>query len=119
MDPLRARVVDLTYTLTPRFPLYPVYDPVEVADKFVVSSDGFYVRSWSFDEHCGTHVDAPAHFAEDGATVEQIEPHELLLEMAVVDIRERVAGDHDTVVSPDDVLAWERANGDLPERCLL
>ena len=119
MDPLRARVVDLTYTLTPRFPLYPVYDPVQVRDRFVVRDHGFYVRSWTFDEHCGTHVDAPAHFAEHGATVDRIDPRELLLEIAVVDIRDRVEHDHDATVVPDDVRAWERDRGPLPERCLL
>jgi hypothetical protein len=52
------RVLDLTHRLTPEFPLYPVYDPVTVRDKFSVADDGFYVRSWTFDEHSGTHVES-------------------------------------------------------------
>jgi kynurenine formamidase len=96
-----------------------VYDPVRVAGRFAVERDGFFVRSWSFDEHCGTHVDAPAHFFPEAATVDRIEPRELVLEAAVLDIRARVARDHDALVSPDDVAAWERANGRLPERCAL
>jgi Putative cyclase len=58
-----AEVVDLTHALRPDFPLFPVYNPVEMAERFSVPDDGFFVRSWSFDEHCGTHVDAPAHLA--------------------------------------------------------
>jgi len=27
-----ARVLDLTHTLTPDFPMFPVYDPVRVAE---------------------------------------------------------------------------------------
>src|SRR6476659_3072317 len=73
------RVVDLTHTLTPEFPLYPVYDPVTVRDKFSVGDDGFYVRSWTFDEHSGTHVDAPAHFGGD-MTVDRIEVSDLVIE---------------------------------------
>ena len=111
------RVLDLTYPLSPDFPLFPVYDPVRVAERFAVPRDGFFVRSWSFDEHCGTHVDAPAHFAEGAATVERIAPSELVLGAAVLDVRERVARDHDAVVVPDDVLDWERRHGSLPERC--
>ena len=111
-----ARVIDLTYPLSPEFPLYPVYDPVEVADRFSCERDGFFVRGWSFDEHCGTHVDAPAHFAPAGATIDQIPPEELLLEAVVIDIRQRVAHDHDAVVTPDDVLDWERRHGALPDR---
>ena len=112
----RAKVLDLTYTLTPEFPLFPVYDPARVVDKFSVESDGFFVRSWSFDEHCGTHVDAPAHFAAGAPTIDRIEPAELVLQAAVLDVSERVARDDDAMLVPDDVLAWERRNGPLPQR---
>ena len=112
-------VVDLTHVLSPHTPLFPIYDPVRVADKFALESDGFFVRSWAFDEHSGTHVDAPAHFASGVATVDQIPAGELVLPVVVVDVRERVAADHDATVDPDDVLAWERAHGPLPERCAL
>ena len=112
----RARIIDLSYVLSPEFPLFPVYNPVEVADRFSCERDGFLVRAWSFDEHCGTHVDAPAHFAPTGTTVDQIAPEELLLELAVVDLRGRVAHDDDAAVTPDDVLDWERRHGELPDR---
>ena len=112
-----SRVLDLSHPLSPDFPLFPIYNPVEVAERFSVSKDGFFVRAWSFDEHCGTHVDAPAHFGEGSATVDEIDPAELLLTAAVLDVRERAAGDHDTVVEPDDVLAWESRHGPLPDRC--
>jgi kynurenine formamidase len=111
-------VIDLSYPLTPDFPLFPVYDPIRMAERFSVASDGFFVRSWAFDEHCGTHVDAPAHFGGE-ATVELIAPEELVLSVAVVDLRERVETDHDALVVPDDVLDWERRHGELPERCAL
>jgi kynurenine formamidase len=119
MELASKRVVDLTYRLTADFPLFPVYDPIRVADKFTLAEQGFYVRSWAFDEHCGTHVDAPAHFSEDGDTVDRIPAEELVLEVAVLDVSERVAGNHDLLVSPDDVLAWESRHGPLPERCAL
>src|SRR4051794_5482845 len=113
-----ARILDLTHTLSPETPLYPIYDPVQVEDKFALAADGFYVRSWAFDEHSGTHVDAPAHFGGE-ATVDTIGVDDLLLEAVVVDVRERVAADPDALVVPDDVLAWESMHGPLPERCAL
>ena len=114
-----AEVVDLTHALRPDFPLFPVYSPVEMAERFSVADDGFFVRSWSFDEHCGTHVDAPAHFSAAAATVDLLDPAELVLAAAVVDVREKVATDDDALIEPDDVLAWERRHGRLPERCAL
>jgi kynurenine formamidase len=113
----QARVFDLTYPLTTDFPLYPVYDPVRVARKFSCADDGFFVNSWAFDEHSGTHIDAPAHFADGAATVEKIAPEELILPVAVIDVRERVEHDHDATLNPDDVLDWERRYGPLPDRC--
>lgn len=113
----RARVIDLTYPLTADFPLFPVYNPVRVAQKFSCKKDGFFVNSWAFDEHSGTHVDAPAHFGEGAATVERIAPEELILPVVVLDIRARVEHDHDATVTPEDVLDWERRHGRLPERC--
>jgi kynurenine formamidase len=115
----RAQVIDLSHPLTTDFPLFPVYDPVRVAEKFNCEKHGFFVKSWAFDEHSGTHVDAPAHFGEGAATVEKIPPTELILEVALLDIRERVERDHDATATPDDVLAWEQRHGRLPERCAL
>lgn len=112
-----ARVVDMTYPLTAEFPLFPAYDPVRVAEKFSCAKDGFFVKSWAFDEHSGTHVDAPAHFGQGQATVDRIAPDELILPVAVIDISERVEHDHDATVTPDDVRDWERRHGPLPERC--
>lgn len=115
----RSRVIDLSHRLTPDFPLFPAYDPVRMAERFSCSKDGFFVRSWSFDEHCGTHVDAPAHFSDEAATVDCIDPGELVLPIAVVDVRDEVTRDDDALVQPDDVIAWERRHGPLPERCAL
>lgn len=111
-----ARVVDLTHRLTPEFPLFPVYDPVRVVQRFAIARDGFFVQGWSFDEHCGTHVDAPAHFGPGADTVDAIDSGDLVLELAVVDVRERAQRDHDAVVTPDDILAWETRHGPLPHR---
>jgi kynurenine formamidase len=112
-----GQVLDLSHPLSPEFPLFPIYNPVEVAERFTVAEDGFFVRAWSFDEHCGTHVDAPAHFGAGAATVDRLDPAELLLSAAVIDVRERAAADNDAVLVPDDVLAWESRHGPLPDRC--
>ena len=113
----RARVIDLSYPLTADFPLFPAYDPVRVAQKFSCERDGFFVKSWAFDEHSGTHVDAPAHFGPGAPTVDRIPPEELILSVVVIDVRERVERDHDATVTTDDVLAFEQRHGPLPGRC--
>jgi kynurenine formamidase len=105
-------VVDLTHKLTPEFPLFPVYDPIAVQQKYTMEEHGFRVRTWTYDEHIGTHVDAPAHYGGD-VTVDEIPAEDLILQVAVVDIRERVAHDHDATVTLEDVRAYERRHGEL------
>ena len=36
-----------------------------------------------------------------------------------IDVRERIAGYEDALVVPDDVLAWERRHGSLPDRAAI
>jgi kynurenine formamidase len=112
-------VVDLSHVLSPSTPLFPIYDPVRVAEKFALAADGLNVNSWAFDEHSGTHVDAPSHFSDSPVSVDRIDPEDLVLPLAVLDLRERAAADEDAAVVPDDVLAWERAHGPLPDRCAI
>jgi len=66
-------------------------------------------------EHGGTHLDAPFHFAEGGATAESIPLERLILPGIVIDVSEPAAADPDYLVTPADVLAWEENHGRVPE----
>jgi kynurenine formamidase len=70
---------------------------------------------WQLLEHCGTHMDAPFHFSANGATMEAVDPGTLVAPLAVLDVREKAAKDPDYLVSPDDIMAWEKAHGRLPD----
>lgn len=112
-------VVDLAHPYSPDFPLYPGYDPTEVAARFSIETNGFFAQGWSFDEHTGTHVDAPAHFDASGTTADAIPPGDLVLALVVVDIREKVRADPEATLDPDDVLRWEKRHGALPDRSIV
>ena len=111
-----ASIVDLTHVVSPDFPTYPgtVQPRLEVTTAVTVAANGFYANVLTFNEHTGTHMDAPAHFDEAGLTAELIPPDRLFAPLAVVDISERAASDPDAQLMPDDILAWESANGSLP-----
>jgi kynurenine formamidase len=64
-------------------------------------------------------MDAPAHFAEGGDTAELIPVERLIAPLAVVDISARAVEDPDAQLMPDDILAWETANGPLPAGALV
>jgi kynurenine formamidase len=108
-------VQDLTHTITPETPLYPAgYPQPEMQPFKTYEEHGFYANLWTFVEHTGTHMDAPAHFVEGAAYSNTMSLPQFFAPLAVIDISERAASDPDAQLMPDDVLAWEDANGPLP-----
>jgi kynurenine formamidase len=111
-------VLDLTHALSPAFPIFPAPAnfPIRVTNATSIARDGYYSNKWELVEHHGTHLDAPAHFAQ-GPTVDRLEARALVVAAAVIDVRERARKDADTVATVDDLKAWEKAHGRLPGRC--
>lgn len=108
-------VLDLTYTLSPDFPLWPGNPPVSITNIATVANDGFYANDIAYTEHTATHMDAPAHFIADGLTADLLPVQQLIAPLVVIDISAAAAADPDAVVTVDDITAWETANGPLPE----
>jgi len=75
---------DLSLTLTKDLPTWPGDPPLRLEKtSSIVEGEQFNVTQLSSSVHIGTHVDAPAHFLEDGTTVDQI-PLELMVGPAEV-----------------------------------
>jgi kynurenine formamidase len=72
------------------------------------------MQEWTLIEHIGTHLDAPGHFVAGGRLAPELEPSELIVPAVVVDIADRAAADPDTVVTVDDLRAFERRHGRIP-----
>lgn len=109
-----SEIVDLTHTLSPEFPVFPGYPAFSSYAFSTIADVGSLAYVITAVEHNGTHVDAPAHFASDGDTVEAIPIERLVAPLAVVDIAERAADDPDAMLTVDDILAWEDEHGELP-----
>jgi len=107
-------VFDLTHTFSPRLPVFPAFKPVQIRPKFSIAKDGFFANEIAFDEHTGTHMDAPAHFVANGPTADRLPVDRFFAPLAVVSIASRAAKDADATVTVDDVLAWEKLHGRLP-----
>jgi kynurenine formamidase len=59
-------------------------------------------------------VDAPGHFIPGGRLAPELKPSELIVQAVVVNIADRAARDPDTVVTVDDLRAFERHHGRIP-----
>ncbi len=51
-------------------PLYPGNQELRIKKIASPARDGYGMESYSSSTHCGTHIDAPYHFHEDGKTVD-------------------------------------------------
>jgi kynurenine formamidase len=107
-------VVDLTHTFTPRLPVFPAFKPVKITPKFALGKDGFFANELTFDEHTGTHMDAPVHFVDKAQTADRIPPDTLIAPLAVISIAAKAAKNADATLDVDDILAWEKQHGRLP-----
>jgi kynurenine formamidase len=107
-------VHDLTHTFSPKTPVFPAFKPVQIRPKFSIAKDGFFANEITFDEHTGTHMDAPAHFVAGAPTADKLPADKFIAPLAVISIEARAAKNADALVTVDDVLEWEKKNGRLP-----
>ena len=114
----RGKVVDLTHEFTAGFPVYTGNPPAR-RTLTTIPANGFYKQEWTFDEHSGTHMDAPAHFVAGGRFTPQLDLRELVLPIVVIDIARRAQSDPDTVVTADDLRRFERRYGRIPDGALV
>ncbi len=112
-----AKVADMTHTVSPEFPTYFGVPGIKGEQKFNFKEHGFNLFELTVNEHTGTHIDAPLHFSADGHAVDEIPVENLVVPLAVINIKEKAAANADAQVTPDDIKAWISANGPLPEKC--
>jgi kynurenine formamidase len=82
---------------------------------------GYYYSAYNYAaaEHGGTHIDAPVHFAEGAKSVDQLDVNQLIGPAVKVDVSAKAAGNRDYLITVDDIKAWESANGQFPEWCIV
>jgi kynurenine formamidase len=105
---------DLTYELTTAFPAFVPGEEASRRTVVTIEDDGYYMQEWTTIEHIGTHVDAPGHFTPGGRLAPELEPSELIVPAVVIDVADRAARDPDTVVTIEDLRAFERRHGRIP-----
>ena len=113
-----THLVDLTHPLSPEFPYIPVpgiTHEFRAAPVATMPQNGVYALKWELIEHIGTHIDAPSHFDASQPNLDALRVQDFVVPIAVVDVREQARRDHDYALTPDDVRAWERRHGRLPE----
>jgi kynurenine formamidase len=113
------RTVDLTHRLVRTFPSF--FGPQVVFDDVINDFDtsGFFSKQWTLEEHIGTHIDSPGHFDSGNRLVDELDPSELVAPIVVIDITAKAMDDPNAMVTPDDLVVYERRHGRIPHRALV
>ena len=101
-------IVDLTRPLWVGMPVHPDDAPVAVIPRCTYEVEGYAVTTLVLSSHAGTHLDAPYHFIQGGATVDALPVSRLVGEGVVLDLRGR-----GPAISLDDLDAAITAAGGL------
>jgi kynurenine formamidase len=123
-----VRVIDLSQTLSPRFPqivLPPEFDqcaPFRVSEisRYDERGPAWYWNNLSFGEHTGTHFDAPIHWVSGrdlpNNSTDTLPPAAFVAPACVIDCSAEAARDADFLLTADHLRAWEEKNGRIPAR---
>jgi kynurenine formamidase len=114
--------VDLTHSFSPLTPVWKGFgqaafsaaaDPA-TGRPYSIDHDGFHCTFYAMVGQYGTHIDPPAHFDPNGATMDQIPLKQMILPLVVFDITPMLARDPNHALSIGDIKAWERVHGRVP-----
>ena len=117
------KMVDLTHAFGPETPVWagfgqakfsPAADP-KTREPYTIPKDGFRATYYEMVGQYGTHVDPPAHFAENGITMDKIPLKQMILRLVVLDDTPYLDKDPNHAFSVDDLKAWEHRHGRVPQ----
>lgn len=121
-----ARIVDLTHTLDPDFPVIILPPEFGQCARFRMEEVSAYDHrgpAWKWhnltlNEHTGTHFDAPIHWISGkdvpNGAVDEIDPSAFVGPVVVIDCSQGAAQDDDFELTPEIIEAWEAEHGTIP-----
>jgi len=81
---------DITLTISDTLITWPADPAVSIRKTNMISrGDEWNLSELKFSSHCGTHIDAPYHFDENGITVDQIPLDSLIGNATVYDVKNK------------------------------
>ena len=108
----------MTYVYNGSTIYWPTAAPFKLTSAYRgITDKGYWYASndYSASEHGVTHADAPIHFARGGRAIDQVPLEEWIGPAVKIDVTEKCARNRDYLLSTDDITAWEKRCGRIPE----
>ncbi len=112
-----GKILDMTYPFGSASIYWPTGKPFtsKVIFRGITKQGRWYASNdYSANEHGGTHVDAPIHFARDGRTIDRVPLHEWIGPAVKIDVTKQCAEDRDYRLSIEDIRNFEKKYQPIP-----
>jgi kynurenine formamidase len=119
-----AKYVDLTHAIAPSIPVWAgfgdsVFEPTvnpKTGKPYTYAADGFEATHYDLStDQLGTQLDPPAHWSPYYPAIDELPATYTLRPLVVFPIQDKVAKDPNYHLSLEDILAWEKQHGKIPE----
>lgn len=98
------KFVDLSWDLTEQTPIYPGDPEPKITVATTLEKEGYNLSGVYVGTQTGTHVDAPYHFSNQGATIEQMELDFFFGEAVVIRVTDKKAQEKITM---EDIMPYD------------
>jgi kynurenine formamidase len=102
--------LDLTLTISESIPNFPGSPSPQFISWSSIKDDGYNLELLFLSSHTGTHLDAPYHFAKNGAKIHQIPVTRLVGNALLIKIKKV----KNQAITKKDLQEFERKNGKIP-----
>jgi kynurenine formamidase len=119
-----AKYVDLTHEITPRIPVWAGFGPStfgptvnpKTGKPYTFKGEGFEATRYVLStDQLGTQLDPPAHWSPDYPAIDELPPTFAVRPLVVISIVPQVMKQPGYHLSVDDIFAWEKQHGPIPE----
>jgi len=126
-----CKYVDLTHAFSPTIAVWPgfghaAFKPaqagadipnyVEKGQEYTYAKHGFIATAYELTtDQYGTQLDPPAHWDEYGATISDLPATFAIRPLVVIDIHAKAAKDPGYHCGVEDIRAWEKKHGRIPQ----
>lgn len=113
----KGKILDMTYAFGDDSIYWPTGKSFKSEKVFWgINDQGRWYASNNYgaNEHGGTHVDAPIHFAHKGRTIDQVPLKEWIGPAVKIDVTQQCAKDRDYRLTVEDIKNFEKKHGKIP-----
>ena len=103
------KIIDLTLTVSDKIPTFPSSPQPNFIPWENIKEDGYNLEVLFLSSHTGTHMDAPHHFLEKGAKINEISLKKLVSEAALIQCRKNGGQS----ITKTDIQKFEKNHGKI------